>query len=128
VSLPAVNQSKFDMVSLRLGAASLVVLLLAVTAAAQAQPTAAQANKGKVVPAAASQAPPVGQQVGQLEFQELGECTAKAGLHSGLEKCVTSAVLTKPGQSHWYRLQVSEQDTAFSLHLLNRVQNGRVRM
>jgi hypothetical protein len=113
----------------RVGAAALAVLLLAVTAAAaQSQPAAVQVNKGKVVPAAASQAPPVGQQVGQLEFQELGECTAKEGLSSAIEKCQTHAVLSKPGQSHWYRFVVSEKDSAFSLHLLNRVQNGRVRM
>jgi hypothetical protein len=112
----------------RVGAAALAVLLLAVTAAGQSQPAAVQANKGKVVPAAASQAPPVGQQVGQLEFQELGECTAKEGLSSAIEKCQTHAVLSKPGQSHWYRFVVSEKDSAFSLHLLNRVQNGRVRM
>lgn len=111
------------------GAAALAVLLLAAAAAAQSQPASEQAaNKGKVVPAAASQAPPVGQQVGQLEFQELGECTAKAGLSSAIEKCQTTAVLTKPGQSHWYRFVVNDSDGAFSLHLLNRVQNGRVRM
>lgn len=105
-----------------------MVLLLAVSAAAQATQSPAQANKGKVAPAAASQAPPVGQQVGQLELQDLGECTGKDGLSSAIEKCQTSAVLTKPGQSHWYRFQVTEHDNAFSLHLLARVQNGRVRM
>jgi hypothetical protein len=101
---------------------------VAVAAAAPSQPAAEQPNKGKVVPAAASQAPPVGQQIGQLELQELGECTAKDGLSSHIEKCQTSAVLTKPGQSHWYRFVVNEDNAAFSLHLLNRVQNGRVRM
>lgn len=112
----------------QLGAAALAVLVLAVTAAAQSQPTAANPNKGKVVPAAASQAPPVGQQIGHLELQELGECTAKAGLGSQIEKCQTSAVLTKPGQSHWYRFVVNEDNAAFTLHLLTRVQNGRIRM
>jgi hypothetical protein len=116
--------------SRRLGtaAAVLAVVLLAVAAAAQSKPTAAEANKGKVVPAAATQAPPIGQQVGQLELQELGNCTAKSGLSSSMEKCSTSAVLTKPGQSHWYRFYVTEQDAAFTLHLLARVQNGRIRM
>jgi hypothetical protein len=104
------------------------MLLVAVATAAPSQPAAAQPNKGKVVPAAASQAPPVGQQIGHLELQELGECTAKDGLSSSIEKCQTSAVLTKPGQSHWYRFVVNEENAAFSLHLLNRVQNGRVRM
>lgn len=104
---------------------SLVALAVLLLAAGQA---AAEGSKGKVVPAAASQAPAVGEQVGQLELQELGDCTGKDGLNSGIEQCHTSAVLTKPGQSHWYRLTVGEKDNAFSLSLLTRVQNGRVRM
>lgn len=105
--------------------ALLALALLATVAAAQ---SASAPVKGQVVPAAASTAGPAGQQVGQLELQQLGECTDEHGISSAMEKCQTTATLTKPGQSHWYRFYVNDADSAFTLHLMLRTQNGRVRM
>lgn len=115
-----------------------VLVLAALAAAASAQgpglPDAAAAagpqpvsSAHHVMPAAASVAPE-GAPTGRVSFLQLGKCTADTGMSSNLGTCAANAALTRPGQSAWYRFNVLEGDSAFTLRLLIRVQNGRVRM
>lgn len=104
-----------------------VKLLSAAVLVASALLAAAQPNQ--VIPAAAdtSAAPAPGRPL-ILDFKDLGDCTADTGLTAQQEYCQTSAALTKPGQAHWYRFNVLEEQSALTLHFLIRTQNGRVRM
>lgn len=99
-----------------------LLLLLAATAAAQR-------SSKQVIPAAASTAtePAKGKPV-IMDFQQLGECTKDSGLSPHLEYCATQSSLTKPGEAHWYRFNVLQEESALTLHFLLRTQNGRVRM
>uniref|UniRef100_A0A383WD12 Malectin-like domain-containing protein n=1 Tax=Tetradesmus obliquus TaxID=3088 RepID=A0A383WD12_TETOB len=111
-----------------------VLLLLAVTATAQQQQQQQaqqqlESAKRQVIPAAASTAtePAKGKPI-IMDFQQLGDCTKDTGLSPAVDFCSTQSALTKPGQAHWYRFNVLEANSAFTLHFLVRTQNGRVRM
>eukprot|EP00878_Enallax_costatus_P025108 GHUV01026831.1.p1 GENE.GHUV01026831.1~~GHUV01026831.1.p1 ORF type:complete len:723 (+),score=195.48 GHUV01026831.1:793-2961(+) len=105
---------------------SLCILSAAVLLAAA---TIAAAQPNQVIPAAANTAaaPAPGRPV-IFDFKDLGDCTADTGLTAQQEYCQTSASLTKPGQAHWYRFNVLEEQSALTLHFLITTQNGRVRM
>lgn len=109
--------------------AAAVLLLLAVAATAQHEQPQTESAARQVIPAAASTAtdPAQGKPV-IMDFQQLGDCTKDTGLSAATDFCSTQTALTKPGQAHWYRFNVLEADSAFTLHFLVRTQNGRVRM
>ncbi|KAF6253460.1 hypothetical protein COO60DRAFT_419479 [Scenedesmus sp. NREL 46B-D3] len=109
--------------------AAAVLLLLAVAATAQREQPQTESAARQVIPAAASTAtdPAQGKPV-IMDFQQLGDCTKDTGLSAATDFCSTQTALTKPGQAHWYRFNVLEADSAFTLHFLVRTQNGRVRM